>query len=225
MRVSVIVPTLNEERTIGATLEALNSLSPHEVIIGDGGSTDRTREICQIFGVNVVSAPCGRGRQMNEGARRATGDVLLFLHADTQLPPTAFDDIRLALSDPRCVGGRFDVKLDGDRWMLGVVGRMISLRSRLTKVATGDQAIFIRRDIFDRIGGYPDLPLMEDIALCRTLKCFGQIACLRSCVTTSARRWEMEGVWHTILKMWALKVLYLLGISPARLKRYYGDAR
>jgi len=225
MRISVIVPTLNEERNIGTTIETLKPLRPDEVIVTDGGSADRTREICQSLGVNTLSAPRGRGRQMNEAARQTTGDILLFLHADTRLPLTALDDIRAALRDPHCVGGRFDIKLDTDLWMLRVIGKMISLRSRLTKVATGDQAIFVRRDIFEQIGGYPDIPLMEDVALSRALKRAGKVACLRSRVITSARRWEMEGVWHTIVKMWTLKSLYLLGISPSRLKRYYGDAR
>jgi rSAM/selenodomain-associated transferase 2 len=225
MRVSVIIPTLNEERNIRTTLEALKTIAPYEVIVADGGSTDRTREICHSLGVNVLSVPCGRGRQMNEGARRAKGDVLLFLHADTRLPPTALDDVRKALTDPHYVGGRFDVKLDNNRWMLGFVGRLISLRSRLTKVATGDQAIFVRREVFERIGGYPDIPLMEDIALTRVLKRAGRIACLRSRVITSARRWEMEGVWRTVFKMWVLKLLYLSGVSPLRLKRFYSDGR
>jgi len=225
MRVSVIIPTFNEEKNIRATLEALKSIAPYEVVVADGGSTDRTREICQSLATTVLSSAPGRGRQMNEAARRASGDVLLFLHADTRLPPTALDDVRTVLGDPHYVGGRFDVELDNDRWMLRVVGRLISLRSRLTKVATGDQAIFVRREVFERIGGYPDIPLMEDVALSRALKRAGRVACLRSRVITSARRWQMEGLWRTILKMWTLKLLYLMGVSPLRLKRFYGDAR
>jgi len=225
MRVSVIIPALNEEKNIRTTLEALKPIAPYEVVVADGGSTDRTREICQSLGTTVLSSPRGRGRQMNEGARRASGDVLLFLHADSRLPPTALDDVCTALSDPQYVGGRFDVELDKDRWMLRVVGRLISLRSRLTKVATGDQAIFVRREVFESIGGYPDIPLMEDVALSRALKRAGRVACLRSRVITSARRWQMEGLWRTIVKMWTLKLLYLMGVSPLRLKRFYGDAR
>jgi rSAM/selenodomain-associated transferase 2 len=225
MRVSVIIPTLNEEKNIRMTLESLKPIAPYEVIVADGGSTDRTREISQSLGASVLSVPCGRGRQMNEGARRAKGDVLLFLHADTRLPPSTLDDVRTALTDPQYVGGRFDVKLDNNRWMLGLVGRLISLRSRLTKVATGDQAIFVRRETFESIGGYPDIPLMEDIALSRALKRTGRIACLKSRVITSARRWETEGLWRTVFKMWVLKFLYLSGVSPVRLKRFYSDDR
>jgi len=162
---------------------------------------------------------------MNLGAMQATGDVLLFLHADTRLPPSALDDIRAAMNDRSCPGGRFDVKLDSDHWMLKVISAMISLRSRVTKIATGDQAIFVRRDVFEAIGGYPEIPLMEDVAFSRALRRMGRVACLHSRVITSARRWEAEGVWRTILKMWTLKSLYLLGVSPFRLKRYYADGR
>src|SRR5215831_14709409 len=169
MRVSVIIPTLNEEKTIAATLAALRPLKIDELLIVDGSSTDRTIETCNWLGVNVLSSTPRRSAQMNLGARHATGDVLLFLHADTRLPSSALNDIRAAMDDSRCPGGRFDVKLDGDHWMLQVIGAMISLRSRFTKISTGDQAIFVRRDVFDTIGGYPDIPLMEDIAFSRAL--------------------------------------------------------
>jgi len=225
MRISLVVPTLNEEKNIAATVAAIRDLQPDELLIVDGGSTDQTPEICRGLGLNVLSSPRSRSTQMNLGAERATGDVLLFLHADTRLPPSALDDIRAAMNDRRCPGGRFDIKLDGDHWMLKIVGAMISFRSRITKVATGDQAIFVRRDVFKAIGGYPDIPLMEDIALSRVLRRVGRVACLRSRVITSGRRWEIEGIWRTIFKMWTLKSLYLLGVSPVRLKRYYADGR
>jgi rSAM/selenodomain-associated transferase 2 len=225
MRISVIIPVLNEERNIAATLQDLRRLNPDELIVIDGGSSDGSRDVCQRFGVELHATPKGRARQMNFGAQRAAGDVLLFLHADTRLPPTAFGDIRAALEDRKVVGGRFDLQLDAGGPMLKLIGFMISLRSRISKVATGDQAIFVRREIFVELGGYPDIPLMEDVAFSRALKRRGAVACLRSRVTTSARRWEQEGVWGTILKMWLLKSLYLAGISPAYLKRYYGDTR
>ena len=225
MRISVIIPVLNEEKSIAATIESIIPLRPYEILVVDGGSADRTVTICRELGVRVLCSSRGRGAQMNLGARQATGEVLLFIHADTQLPLSALDDIGVALADSRVVGGRFDVRLEGKHWMLKLIGAMISLRSRISRVATGDQGIFVRRDVFAELGGYPDVPLMEDIALSRALKRRGLLACLRSRVVTSARRWEAEGIWRMIFKMWALKSLYLLGISPARLKRYYGDAR
>ena len=225
MRLSIIIPVLDEERTIGSTLEALGSLVVEEVLVVDGGSTDGTREIVAHKHATLVSSPRGRAHQMNHGARLAKGDVLLFLHADTRLPPSATSDILSALEDPRCVGGRFDLRLDGERWIFWLIGNLISLRSRLTKVATGDQAIFVRRQVFEEIGGFPDIPLMEDIAFCRMLKKKGRVACLRSQVVTSSRRWGAEGVGRTILKMWVLRLLFLAGISPFRLKRFYGEAR
>ena len=225
MKIAVIIPVLNEEAGIAATLRAVQRLEPDELIVVDGGSTDRTRQICQSMGVVVAASPCGRAAQMNFGAANATADILLFLHADTRLPDSALTDIRAAMGHPNCVGGRFDMQLDGDKLMLKIVGAMISLRSRLSKVGTGDQAIFIRREIFNRLGGFPEIPLMEDIALSRAMKRAGAVACLRSRVVTSARRWEIEGVWRTIFKMWTLKSLYLLGVSPLRLKRFYDDRR
>jgi len=225
MRISVILPLLNEEKVIGPALAALTALKPHEIIVVDGGSSDRTRAICAQCGAKVLIAGAGRARQMNRGALEATGDVLLFLHADTRLPASALRDIAAALGEPRYVGGRFDVELDSERRLLKMVGAMISCRSRMTKVGTGDQAIFVRRGIFEEMGGFPDIPLMEDIAFCRKLKQMGEVACLKSKVVTSARRWEAHGVWRTILRMWILKILYFAGVSPARLKQYYADTR
>jgi rSAM/selenodomain-associated transferase 2 len=208
-----------------AALQALLLLRPHEILVVDGGSSDRTRDACVSLNVKVINSERGRARQMNCGARHASGEILLFLHADTRLPESALNDIGNALGDERCPGGRFDVELEGSHWMLKIIGALINYRSRATKVGTGDQAIFVRRDVFERIGGYPDIPLMEDIALCRALKRLGRIACLRSRVVTSARRWESDGVWSTIVRMWTLKFLYLAGVSPARLIKFYADTR
>ncbi len=225
MKVSVIVPVLNEEKSLGATLRALLALRPYEIIVVDGGSTDRTADICRGLGIEIAPAARGRARQMNFGAAQARGEALLFLHADTRLPASALGDIAAALADPRCAGGRFDIELDGNHWMLRIIATLINRRSRATGVATGDQAIFVRREIFERLGGFQDIPLMEDIAFCRALKRAGRIACLRSRAVTSARRWESDGVWRTIFKMWILKAGYLAGVSPARLKKFYADTR
>jgi rSAM/selenodomain-associated transferase 2 len=225
MNVSVIIPALNEEKTIAATLQALTALRPFEIIVVDGGSTDRTVEICRQTGVEVLVSERSRARQMNLGAARARGEALLFLHADTRLPQSALSDIAAALGDPRCAGGRFDVELEGNHWMLKIIAALINWRSRATGVGTGDQALFVRREIFERLGGFQDIALMEDIAFCRALKRLGDTACLRSRVVTSARRWESDGVWRTIFKMWVLKLLYLAGVSPARLKVFYADTR
>ncbi len=225
MQISVIVPVLNEEKTIASTLEVLRPLATEEVIVVDGGSSDRTLEIAAQTEAVVLSSSRGRAEQMNQGARVAKGNVLLFLHADTLLPSSAMGDILAALKDPRCVGGRFDVRLDRRGWIFTLIGALINMRSRLTSVATGDQAIFVRRKVFEEVGGFPEIPLMEDIAFSRALKIKGRMACLRSQVVTSARRWEKEGVWRTILKMWALRLLFLAGISPFHLKRFYGSSR
>jgi len=225
LRISVILPVLNEEHVIGSTLQALLSLMPYEIIVVDGGSTDGTRAVCDQFGVRVLTSEPGRARQMNCGARDATGDVLLFLHADTTLPASALNDISTAMRDPDCPAGRFDVEIEGAHWMLKIIAWLINYRSRITKIATGDQALFVRRAVFETMGGFQDIPLMEDIAFCRALKRMGPMDCLRTRVITSGRRWERDGVWRTIIKMWMLKLGYLAGVSPERLKQYYADTR
>ncbi len=224
MRVSIVVPVLDEAGVIASVLE---SLSQHaaEVIVVDGGSRDRTAELARAAGARVIDTPRGRARQMNAGAAASTGDVILFLHADTQLPSSAVEDIRAAMNDPACVGGRFDLALDEDRAVFKMIGFLISLRSRLSKVATGDQGMFVRRTAFEALGGFKDIPILEDVELSIRLKAAGKIACLRSRVVTSARRWQKAGVGRTILKMWLLKLLFLLGVSPFKLKRFYAEVR
>ncbi len=224
MRLSIIIPVLDEESTIASTLKSLGSF-PVEAIVVDGGSQDRTADIAGQMQVRVIASSRGRARQMNTGAAAAQGDVLLFLHADTRLPPSAIGDVVSALDDPRYVGGRFDLRLDHSGIIFRLIGSLISLRSRLTRIATGDQAIFVRRGIFDAINGFPEIPILEDIAFCRNLKKMGKVACLRTQVVTSARRWQKDGVGRTILKMWVLKFLFLIGVSPFRLKRFYAEVR
>jgi rSAM/selenodomain-associated transferase 2 len=225
VNVSVIVPALDEEHALDAIVAAARQPGLLEIIVVDGGSRDRTVDVARACADRVLSADRGRAAQMNAGAAVARGDVLLFLHADTRLPPGCHGAITHALADDRMVGGRFDLRLDAPGIPYRIIERMISLRSRLTRVATGDQAIFARRSVFERLGGFPPLPLMEDIAFCRALKRAGRIACLRERVVTSARRWQRRGVVRTVLLMWTLRAAYYAGVSPARLARAYVDAR
>ena len=211
------MPALNEAAGIRAALEALAPLRArgHEVIVADGGSDDGTPDLARPLCDRVVVAPRGRALQMNAGAREAGGEVLVFLHADTVLPPDAAQAIARA-SDH--LWGRFDVEIEGSHPLLKVVAWSMNLRSRLTGIATGDQAIFVRRSAFP---GFAGIPLMEDIALSREMKRRGAPACLRSRVRTSGRRWESRGVLRTVLLMWRLRLAYALGADPARLAEKY----
>ena len=221
-RLAIVIPTLNEAAGIRAALEALAPLRArgHEVIVVDGGSEDATMALALPLATHVVKAPRGRALQMNAGARAARGDALVFLHADTRLPAHADELVLGALE--RSSWGRFDVEIEGRHPLLKTVAAAMNLRSRLTGIATGDQAIFVRRDAFP---GFPEIALMEDIALSRELKRRGRPACLRERVRTSGRRWEARGVLRTIFLMWRLRLLYALGVAPQRLAREYVDPR
>ena len=223
MRLAVIVPALDEEAVIGETLGALAALRRlgHRVVLADGGSRDRTPDIARELADHVIVAPRGRARQMNAGAAVAEGDVLLFLHADTRLPETAAADVLAGLGTSGRRWGLFDVRLSGAHPLLRVVERTMNLRSRLTGIATGDQALFVERELFVATGGFPDIPLMEDVALSKRLKRGGPPLCLRSRVITSSRRWEERGVLRTIGLMWGLRAAYALGVPPDRLARLY----
>jgi rSAM/selenodomain-associated transferase 2 len=218
MKLSIVIPALNEAQGIRSCLEALGALRRrgHEVILADGGSVDGTGELAAALCDRVVSGARGRAVQMNWGARHATGDALVFLHADTRLPAAA--DVLVSEALQRHLWGRFDVEIEGRRRLLKVVGCAMNLRSRLSGIATGDQAIFVRRDAF---GGFPEIALMEDIAFSRQMKRRGAPACLRERVRTSGRRWEARGVLRTVALMWRLRLLYFLGVRPERLARLY----
>ena len=220
---SIIVPVLNEAAGIAAHLAMLTPLRAAgvELLVVDGGSTDATVALARPLADAVLSAPQGRATQMNVGAAHAQGTTLLFLHADTSLPPNATAHIEAVLAGGY-VWGRFDVRISGQHPLLSVVAWAMNQRSRLTGIATGDQALFVRRAVFEQVGGFPELPLMEDIALARRLKCHSPPACLRAQVLTSGRRWERHGVLRTILLMWRLRLAYFLGADPHRLARRYG---
>jgi rSAM/selenodomain-associated transferase 2 len=226
-RLSIIMPVLDEGDRIVAALDALADLRALrvEVIVVDGGSRDATVQRARLRADRVLTAARGRASQMNAGAQAAAGDVLLFLHADTRLPAAAELVVLSGLERSGRPWGRFDVSIAGRHWMLAVIARFMNVRSRLTGIATGDHAIFVRRDAFQAAGGYPPIALMEDIALCKRLKREGPPLCLRERVVTSGRRWETHGVLRTILLMWGLRLAYFFGADPAALaRRYrYGD--
>ena len=214
-RLSVVVPALNEAGGIRAALEALAPLRArgHEVILVDGGSSDGTAEVAAGLCDRVLNASRGRALQMNAGARAATGDMLLFLHADTRLPAGAE-----ILVFGAAIWGRFDVRIEGRHPLLKVVAWAMNLRSRLTGIATGDQAIFVRRAAFP---GFPEIALLEDVAFCAMMKRRARPACLRAKVLTSGRRWESRGVLRTIFLMWRLRLMYFFGARPDDLARIY----
>ena len=226
MKLSIIIPTLNESGCITSTLAPLQLLraAGHEIVVVDGGSSDDTVSLATPLADHISISPPGRARQMNAGAAMSSGDVLLFLHADTFLPPSTHGLLIQKLVDTQRHWGRYDVRLSGKHPLLRVIESMMNLRSRWTGIATGDQAIFVEKDLFNAVGGFPPLPLMEDIALSRMLKRHGSPLCLRERVISSSRRWETRGMVRTLLLMWRLRLAYFLGSDPRHLVRlYYSD--
>jgi rSAM/selenodomain-associated transferase 2 len=227
LRLSVIVPALNEATAITTTLMALQPLRTrgHQVIVVDGGSHDLTVELSRPLADRVMQAKAGRATQMRAGADVADGSVLWFLHADTIAPENADRLIAQALRLAPTGWGRFDVQLSQTRPLLKCVAWMMNQRSRLSGIATGDQGIFVRRRLYDDVGGFPEIPLMEDIAISRALRRHGRPASIRQPLVSSPRRWLAHGVFRTILHMWALRLAYFLGVSPERLAACYAPHR
>jgi rSAM/selenodomain-associated transferase 2 len=223
MRLSIIVPMLNEATGLPRLLTRLSLLKSQgcEVLIVDGGSDDGCAELAARAGLQVLTSPRGRARQMNHGAVHAAGNVLLFLHADTVLPEGAIITIHRAMQSSGAVWGRFDVVIDGPHPMLRVVAKLMNLRSRWTGIATGDQAMFVTREAFNGAGGFPDQPLMEAIELSSRLLQLSRPACIDSAVLTSGRRWESRGLWRTILLMWRLRWAYWRGAPADQLAHLY----
>ena len=219
----IVMPVLDEGWRLISALRDLQRFRERgvRVVVVAGGSSDNTLQIARDHADLALLAPRGRAAQMNAGAAACPAQVLLFLHADTRLPDDADALVQRAMLASR-PWGRFDVRLDSERLMMRVVEAAMNLRSRWTGIATWDQAMFVRHELFNAVGGFPDIPLMEDIAMSAALKQHGPPTCLRECVTTSARRWERHGVWHTIWLMWRLRAAYFLGADPARLAAEYG---
>jgi len=223
MSPSIIIPVLNEAANIVAALQALSPLRARgvELIVVDGGSADGTAALARPLADFVIASARGRATQMNAGAALARGDVLIFLHADTRLPGDADRRVVDGLARSGRAWGRFDVAIEGAHPLLPVVAHAMNFRSRLTGITTGDQAMFVARAAFDRVGGFPEIALMEDIALARNLKRLSRPLSLRARVTTSGRRWERRGVVRTIVKMWRLRAAYFFGADPQDLARRY----
>lgn len=236
---SIIIPVLNEAQRIGPALQALAPLRLRgaQLVVVDGGSTDGTREMAQqaleqyfdvgpnhvgqVAQAQLLQCAAGRALQMNAGAQLATAPWLLFLHADTQLPPNAHALITLASASGDRVWGRFDVRIAGRPWMLRVIGACMNIRSRCTGIATGDQALFMTRDAFDAVGKFPHQPLMEDIEMSARLLKLSRPVNLHAKVITSGRRWETRGVWRTVFLMWRLRLAYWRGTPPDQLAKLY----
>jgi rSAM/selenodomain-associated transferase 2 len=223
VKISIIVPVLNEADHIVGLLSSLSALrtAGHEILAVDGGSTDRTSLLARPLCDRVITSPKGRALQMNAGARQATGDMFWFLHADSRLSPETLKAMPALLKEHGW--GRFEVCLSGSQWGYRVIEHMMNLRSRITGIATGDQAIFVDRNLFWSVGGYPEIPLMEDIALSKRLRKKMRPAIIEHPLHTSSRRWEKNGLLTTVLLMWRLRLEYFLGMDPQHLAKKYYD--
>ena len=222
-KISVIIPTLNEAESISACLTSLQSLREqgHEVIVVDAASNDATLTLSETKADFILSSPKGRARQLNFGASKASGEILLFLHADTLVFANTISVLNELTAGAEPFWGRFDVRLSGSNVVFRVIEYFMNTRSRLSGIATGDQAIFVSRQLFDQVGGFPEIDLMEDISLSASLKKVCRPLCLKEKVQSSSRRWEQNGIIKTVLTMWVLRFRFAMGASPARLAKEY----
>lgn len=225
LSIAVIVPVLNEQGALPALIKRIDAMPYDDVVIVDGGSTDGSCLILDASALRWITAPSGRAAQMNAGAILCRSDILLFIHSDTEIDACCFAAIKAAMQDSATVAGRFDVTLSGRHPAFRIIERLINLRSRLSGISTGDQCLFVRRSVFERMGGFALQPLMEDIEFSKRLKRRGRIACLHQRVTTSSRRWQQHGIIKTVLLMWRLRLLYWLGVPAERLAAAYRQVR
>jgi len=223
MKISIVIPTLNEATDIQTTLALLQPLRKrgHEIIISDGGSTDDTIKLSTPLADKIIRSTKGRANQMNAGAKETTTDILWFLHADTQLPKSADKYIIQAMNNKNTIWGFFNIRLSGHHFLFRTIERMMNLRSKLTGIATGDQGIFIQQEYFEKLNGFAEIPLMEDIEISKRLKKISSPICLNQKLTTSSRRWETYGILRTIILMWKLRLAYFFGTSANKLARKY----
>lgn len=220
-KISIIIPTYNEAGNIREAIACTQPSTNVELIVVDGGSQDDTVTIAESLNVKVIASAPGRATQMNTGAMAASGDILLFLHADTRLPPGFDGMIRTAVQQPQMVAGAFALQINATLWTLRWVEKGVNWRSRFCQMPYGDQAIFLTAELFDKVGNFPDLPIMEDFELIRRLKSIGKIIIIPVPVITSARRWLQKGVFYTTILNQIVITAYLLGISPKRIRRWY----
>lgn len=225
MKTSIIIPTLNEARYLSETLAQIKQLSPHEIIISDGGSNDNTLKIASKFTQNLIKGSAGRALQMNAGAQVATGDLLLFLHADSYIERASYQKMLAAMKKPEVLGGAFSLLIDSDRWALQIINQFANLRSRYLGRAYGDQAFFVKKHVFQEMKGFTEFPICEDLDFYKRLKFLGPVVLLKEEVLTSPRRWINEGIWFTTIRNILIATLFELGFPPRILTKWYQTIR
>jgi rSAM/selenodomain-associated transferase 2 len=221
LKVSIIIPTLNEELILENTLSQIQQLSPHEVIVSDGGSTDNTCRIAEKLSFRVITGPSGRALQMNAGANEATGDILLFLHADNRLEPESYGKMLECMSNPKWVGGAFTLSIESAKWSLKLITQLANIRSKYFGLAYGDQGFFVRKEVFKDLHGFSPIPICEDLDFYRRMKARGPVILLKEKAYTSPRRWTQEGIFFTTARNIIIAGLFRLGFPPRILTKWY----
>jgi rSAM/selenodomain-associated transferase 2 len=225
LKVSIIVPTLNEAQGLTETLTQIQQLFPYELVVSDGGSHDGTLEIAEEFTEHIVKGSAGRALQMNAGARVATGDIFIFLHADSRIEPASYEKMLHSLESSEKIGGAFSLCIDSDKWSLRLIAGLSNLRSKYFGMAYGDQAFFVKNSTFQKMNGFADLPICEDIDFFKRLRRLGPVILLKEKAFTSSRRWLKEGIWFTTLRNILIATLFKLGFPPRILTKWYQTIR